>query len=211
MAPLSAVQGDFGKTPLRLGLFGGSFNPVHDGHIALALWALKTLDLQRILWLPTPQNPLKSQHTTLPYLDRYGRLAPKLQHPRFHLSQAEALLNTQTTANFLSRVGPILKRHRCVWIMGADCFCTLHRWSRWPFVASTIPIAVFARPEHITRLQGCKAARTFAYARVRRKNAHLLPDLPPPAWVFIPMPLRPESSTALRTHTPFPGGPHDGV
>ena len=43
----------------RIGLFGGSFNPAHDGHRAVALYALRRLELDWIWWLVSPQNPLK--------------------------------------------------------------------------------------------------------------------------------------------------------
>ena len=49
----------------RIGLFGGSFNPAHRGHRAVALYALKQLRLDWVWWLVSPQNPLKDADATI--------------------------------------------------------------------------------------------------------------------------------------------------
>ncbi|HBV11667.1 MAG TPA: nicotinate-nucleotide adenylyltransferase, partial [Brevundimonas sp.] len=49
---------------MKVGLFGGSFNPAHDGHAHVAATAMQRLGLDRVVWLVSPQNPLKSAHET---------------------------------------------------------------------------------------------------------------------------------------------------
>jgi nicotinate-nucleotide adenylyltransferase len=51
---------------MAVGLFGGSFNPAHDGHAHVAETALRRLGLDRVIWLVSPQNPLKSSRDTAP-------------------------------------------------------------------------------------------------------------------------------------------------
>ena len=63
---------------LKIGLFGGSFNPPHDAHRAVSLLAMKKLGLDRVWWLVTPGNPLKD-NKSLPSLDE--RIAPRRRSP----------------------------------------------------------------------------------------------------------------------------------
>ena len=55
---------------MRVGLFGGSFNPAHDGHAHVAETAMQRLDLDRVVWLVSPQNPLKAKSRTAPLAER---------------------------------------------------------------------------------------------------------------------------------------------
>ena len=55
---------------MKVGLFGGSFNPAHDGHAHVAETALRRLGLDRVVWLVSPQNPLKDARDTAPPRDR---------------------------------------------------------------------------------------------------------------------------------------------
>ena len=55
---------------MTVGLFGGSFNPAHDGHLHVAETALNRLGLDRVVWLMSPQIPLKGRHGTAPLEDR---------------------------------------------------------------------------------------------------------------------------------------------
>ena len=58
------------KPGMRVGLFGGSFNPAHEGHAHVAETALRRLRLDRVIWLVSPQNPLKPTHETVRVLGR---------------------------------------------------------------------------------------------------------------------------------------------
>src|ERR1051326_5539005 len=55
---------------MRVGLYGGSFNPAHEGHAHVAETAMRRLELDRVVWLVSPQNPLKSSHETKPVVER---------------------------------------------------------------------------------------------------------------------------------------------
>ena len=83
--------------------------------------------------------------------------------------------------------------------MGADSFANLHRWHDWLEIAETLPLAVLARPGYSLRALGGPAATRFDNA-AGAEPARAAPGatMKPPAWCFIPMPLRPESSTAIR-------------
>ena len=182
----------------RIGLFGGSFNPAHRGHAMVALYALKRLELDWVWWLVSPQNPLKDPSETGEYASRLAATKATARHPRFIVTDVEKQIGSRTTAETLRALRPLFGRGHFVWIMGADSFANLHRWHDWLEIAETLPLAVLARPGYSLRALGGPAATRFAEAQIPTHLAPRLVTARPPAWCFIPMPLRPESSTAIR-------------
>lgn len=182
----------------RIGLFGGSFNPAHRGHEMVALYALKRLELDWVWWLVSPQNPLKDPSETGEYATRLAFTRGIARHPRFRVTDLEKQMGSRTTAQTLRGLSPLLKRADFVWIMGADSFANLHCWHDWLDIAGTLPLAVLARPGFSLRALGGPAATRFAEAQIPTHLAPKLAGMKPPAWCFLPMPLRPESSTAIR-------------
>ena len=182
----------------RIGLFGGSFNPAHRGHAMVALFALKRLELDWVWWLVSPQNPLKDPSETGEYAGRLASTREIARHPRFIVTDVEKQIGSRTTAETLSALRPLFGRGHFVWIMGADSFANLHHWHDWLEIAETLPLAVLARPGYSLRALGGPAATRFAEAQIPTHLAPRLVTARPPAWCFIPMPLRPESSTAIR-------------
>jgi nicotinate-nucleotide adenylyltransferase len=183
----------------RIGLFGGSFNPAHRGHAAVALYALKALELDWVWWLVSPQNPLKDPSITGDYEQRLAQTREVASHPRFVVTDIERQLGSRNTAETLAGLAPVLRRAHFVWIMGADSFATLHRWQHWLMIPETLPLAILARPGYSLRALNGPAATRFDNAQVPLERAPQLVTRRPPAWCFIPMPLRPESSTAIRS------------
>jgi nicotinate-nucleotide adenylyltransferase len=182
---------------LRVGLLGGSFDPAHAGHVHITLWALRTLGLDRVWWLVSPGNPLKSDAPA--DLSRRLQAARALmRHPRVVVTDIEARAGTRYTAGTVA----VLRRRypgvRFVWLMGADNLRTFHRWERWEEIMAAIPIAVFARPGEQLRAGLSPAARRFARWRVPQSEAAALPFLPPPAWTLLNGPMLDLSSTRLR-------------
>ncbi len=182
---------------MRIGLFGGSFDPPHDGHRAVSLEALKRLGLDAVWWLVSPQNPLKPHAPT--DLARRVEAARKLaDHPRIKVTGVEAALGTTYTADTLRKLRERLPGVRLVWMMGADNLASFHRWRDWQDIAASVPIAVFNRPGLTLRALSSPAARTLAGSRLRERDARRIGSVQPPAWVFLASPHVPLSSTALR-------------
>ena len=67
----------------RIGLFGGSFNPAHPGHVQVALYAMKRLQLDWVWWLVSPQNPLKNPNELGDYAKRFAFTRLMAKHPHF--------------------------------------------------------------------------------------------------------------------------------
>ncbi len=182
----------------RIGLYGGSFNPAHEGHRAVASYALKYLELDWIWWMVSPQNPLKSADETGDYEKRLQQTRTIAAHPRFIVTDIERQINAKYTADTLRHLEYAMTRARFVWIMGADSLANLHHWHDWTDIAESLPLAVLARPGYSLRALGSYAALRYERHQIAAEDAARLADCKPPAWTFITMPLRPESSTAIR-------------
>jgi len=182
---------------LRIGLFGGSFDPPHAGHRAVSLEALKRLRLDAVWWLVSPQNPLKP-HAPADLARRIAVARILAGDPRIKVTGVEAALGTTYTADTLSRLKAQLPGVRLVWMMGADNLASFHRWRDWRRIAAEVPVAVFNRPGLALRAIAGPAARALAGHRIRERDASRLADMAPPAWVFLSAPHVPLSSTQLR-------------
>jgi nicotinate-nucleotide adenylyltransferase len=182
----------------RIGLFGGSFNPAHYGHYMVALYAMKRLQLDWVWWLVSPQNPLKDPSETAAYNKRLAFTRKIAKHPRFVVTDLERQINSRNTAETLLALKGAMKTADFIWIMGADSFANLHRWHNWTDIVEALPLAFLARPGYSIRALRGRAALRYAGSRVATDHAARLVSHRNPAWVFLPMPLRPESSTAIR-------------
>jgi nicotinate-nucleotide adenylyltransferase len=180
-----------------IGLLGGSFDPPHAGHVHLTKEALKRLGLDQVWWLVSPGNPLKP-NPPAPLETRMTAARRLMQHPRVRITDLEAKFGTRATIDTLTALRQAYPLVRFVWLMGADNLATFHRWERWHDIMSSIPVAVFARPGQRVPALLSRAARQFAYARIGQQRGHSLGQRAAPVWVYIDMPMRNESSTAIR-------------
>ncbi len=183
---------------MRIGLFGGTFNPPHDAHRAVSLFAMKRLQLDRIWWLVTPGNPLKDNAALPPLEDRITAAERLAAHPRIDVTGIEAVIGTKYSYDTIVRLQHECPKTRFVWIMGADNLKNFHRWKNWQGIASALPLAIVDRGETGLSMLGSPAAQTLARARLPEGAAASLAQQQPPAWVFLHGMKLALSSTALR-------------
>lgn len=184
---------------LRIGLFGGSFNPPHAGHLLVALTALRRLQLDAVWWMVTPGNPLKSR-SGLPAQEARMAASRALigPDPRIIVTGFEAELGTAYTeqsVRFLKRRCPGV---HFVWLMGADNLTSFHRWQKWRSIAAQVPMAVIDRPGATLRAISSPAGRALAATRLPEREAARLALHAAPAWVFLHGRRLGVSSTQLR-------------
>jgi nicotinate-nucleotide adenylyltransferase len=202
------VTEPFGATPgralppwtpgLRIGLFGGSFNPPHAGHRLASLTALRRLELDRIWWIVTPGNPLKRTGGQPDLETRMAAARTLARHPRIAVTGIEALIGTRYTVDTVAYLMRRCRGVRFVWIMGADNLLQLPRWRRWRELIDLIPIAAVDRPGDTLRAVHGPAGAILGRRRLDESDACLLADQVPPAFVYLHGPRSHASSTALR-------------
>lgn len=182
----------------RIGLFGGSFNPPHDGHLLVAELGLRRLELDQIWWMVTPGNPLKDLSNLEPLQSRIEACEALAINPAMKITACEASLKTRFTADTLAHIKQRHRANRFVWLMGADNLGQFHRWDRWRDIAATCPIAVIDRPGSTLSLHSAQAAVALSRFRLDETDAPVLANLRPPAWTFLHGPRNALSSTFLR-------------
>jgi nicotinate-nucleotide adenylyltransferase len=183
---------------MRIGLFGGTFDPPHGAHLGACLLAMKRLDLDRVWWLVTPGNPLKNTRGLAPLAHRIVAARALARHPRIEVTDLEAEIGTRYTYETIAYLRAHCPGVHFVWIMGADNLRSFHRWQKWRGIADMVPIAVVDRLGPSLYASASAAGNALARARIPEQAAKSLPGRKPPAWAYLHGLKSPLSSTALR-------------
>jgi len=203
--PSRALRTDLGLAAgMKVGLFGGSFNPAHEGHAHVAETALRRLGLDRVVWLVSPQNPLKDASETAPLAERMASARRLAVGPAMRVSDVETRVGTTWTIDTLNSLVARYPGVRFVWLMGSDNLAGFHRWRGWTDIMRMMPVAVVARPGTTLESRSAPAARRFAAFRIPSRKARTLADRPAPAWTYLRAPLNSASSTVIRNSRRHP-------
>lgn len=184
---------------MRIGLFGGTFNPPHEGHVLVSEIALKQLRLDCIWWIVTPGNPLKENSGLPPQALRIEAARRLADHPSIDITGFEAEIGTRFTYDTVEYLARRCKHVDFVWVMGADNLSQFHRWQRWRDIARLTPIAVIDRPGSTLKAVNSRAGQFLARYRHSENQASLLAGGPTPAFIFLHSKRSEASSTELRS------------
>lgn len=161
--------------PDPLGILGGTFDPVHRAHLALARAALDRLGIGQVLWIPAGHPPHRPPpHATAEHRLAMVRLAIA-DEPRFQLDDSEARSALPSyTVNTLERLRRLHGPERpLVLLMGADAFHGLPKWHRWEDILLLSHVAVATRPGF--PLAGLAGALADLFGRCRVASADFSP------------------------------------
>lgn len=171
----------------RVGVFGGSFDPVHVGHLAIALAAVQSVPLDRVLFVPARRSPLKDRDPIAGVADRVAMLEAAISgENRFALSRVElerdGVSYTVDTLEALRSEGDLFL------ILGSDALAELSRWRRPDRIRELATLLVAARPgapepDPVHRARAFDAPRLDISSRELRARAargmslrYLVPD-----------------------------------
>jgi nicotinate-nucleotide adenylyltransferase len=183
---------------MRIGLFGGSFNPPHAGHALVCAVALRRLGLDRIWLMVSPGNPLKSREGLPSLGERMAQARNIMRDPRIVVTGFEAEIGAVYSCQTVDHLRRACPGVHFVWIMGADNLAAFFRWRRWREIARKMPILVIDRPGSTHLAVHGLAGGWFARYRLPESQAKTLPLRRPPALIVLHGPRSPLSSTQLR-------------
>lgn len=138
---------------MRLGILGGTFDPVHKAHLALAREAAAHCRLDNVLFVPASRPPHKSgvTHAGYEHRVRMTELACASE-PRFGVSRLEQdtiSYSIDTVSRLRSRLQP---DDELFFVIGADAFAEIETWRRWREVVQLVKFIVASRPGHVYRV-----------------------------------------------------------
>jgi nicotinate-nucleotide adenylyltransferase len=153
---------------MHIGLYFGSFNPIHTGHLIVANHVVNHTDIDKIWFIVSPHNPLKDAHSLLNEYDRLHLVNLAIEdNPKFRGSNVEFQLPkpsyTIDTLTYLTEKFPLEKFSV---IMGADSFQNIHRWKNFEQLVARYSFMVYKRP-------GFEIGDTYG-ARITMLDAPLL-------------------------------------
>ena len=184
---------------MKIGILGGSFNPAHEGHIKISLEAIDLLGLDKIYWLITKQNPLKSNNEYLLFNLRIESANKIIKTNNIEVIDTESYTNSNYIIDNLRYLKSKNNKDNFIFLMGADSFISLDKWKDYENIIEEFPIAVFNRNEKLYNPHTSIVAEKFKNNQVKLSDAKLI-FTKSPAWIFIRDFNVSESSTAIRNN-----------
>jgi nicotinate-nucleotide adenylyltransferase len=176
---------------MRTAIFGGTFDPIHSAHLAIAREAADRFALDRVIFIPAGNPPHKEAGT--PYEDRLRMVEISCAaDPRFLASDIEAGREKSYSIHTIERVKAV--NGDLFFIIGSDAFAEITTWHRWLDVVAAVEFIVVARPGHaIVRPPGARIHRLESVAmdvsssEIRKRLAERgqSPDLPEAVALYI--------------------------
>ncbi len=135
---------------MNIGLFFGSFNPIHVGHLIIAQYILNNTNLEQVWFVVSPHNPLKEKSTLARDYDRLHlvQLATE-DNPKLKVSNIEfGLPKPSYTIDTLAHLREKNPEHQFTLIMGGDNLISLPKWKNYELILRDYPILIYKRPNY---------------------------------------------------------------
>ena len=174
---------------MKIGLYFGTFNPIHIGHLIIANHMAEYSGLEKIWMIVTPHNPLKNKKTLLDDHERLQlvNLATE-DYPKIKPSDIEFKLpQPNYTVNTLAHLQDKFPQHEFSLIMGEDNLKSIHKWKNYEVILKNYPIYVYARIASENLVDKKKSSETENLIFKNNPNVH-----------FIDAPIVEISSTFIR-------------
>jgi nicotinate-nucleotide adenylyltransferase len=176
---LSESAGEQSRT--RTGVLGGTFDPIHQGHLAVAAHACSALSLDRIVFIPAARPPHKPEFAISPFAHRVAMLELALKgHPQFVLSSMEEKREGPSySIDTLQELGISFgKKEKLFFLIGMDAFVEINTWKKFREIPRVCDIVVIDRSEYSLELMARLTGFFGSYVFSPQENCWICPDLP---------------------------------
>jgi len=152
---------------MKIGLFFGSFNPLHIGHKIIASYIVEFTDLEKVIFIVSPQNPLKEKASLLDQNHRLMIIKREIEdNPKLDVSDIEFKMKQPSyTIDTLVRIEELYPENEFAIIMGSDNFKTLYKWKNYKQILDNYSIYLYPRPK-------------FKIDNVEASNIHIIDGVP---------------------------------
>ncbi len=148
-----------------IGIFGGSFDPPHEGHVKISKISLKKIKLKKIYWIITKKNPFKKK----PFFSLEQRISKSKQavkkHKKIKVLYLDDKIKSSRTINVINYFIKIKKQKNLCLILGSDTLLNLHKWTRWKKIVKLTKLVIFSRKGYDKK---CKESTVVKY--LKKKN-----------------------------------------
>ena len=134
---------------MKIGIYGGSFNPVHFGHVGLAKWVIEHTDLDELWLLVSPNNPLKPAGILAPEEERLAAVQQAVKDiPQVKVSDFEFHLPRPSyTANTLRELQKAYPEHTFTLVIGEDNLAIFDQWKEYEYIMENFRIFIYPRTQ----------------------------------------------------------------
>ncbi len=133
---------------MKVGLYFGSFNPIHNGHLAIANYMVEFTDIKQLWFVISPLNPFKKKKSLLADYHRYELVNRAIgDYENFRVSNIEFNMPKPSyTIDTITYLYDKYPQHDYVLIMGSDCLPTFHKWKNYKEILNNCELYVYPRP-----------------------------------------------------------------
>ena len=153
------------KNYIKIGIFGGTFDPPHKGHLYISKIALKKLKLNKILWIVTKKNPFKKKS----HLKKKKRIKLSKEitknYKKIFVQYFDDKIGSSNTFDLLNFFKKKNKKIKLFFLIGADNLVKFHKWKKWKKIPELAKIIVFARPNYSIR-----ALNSIASKKLKKRD-----------------------------------------
>ena len=161
------------KKVIKIGILGGSFEPAHNGHLAISKIAIKKIRLSKIYWVVTKKNPFKKKHFF--NLNKRFLLAKKiaLKEKKIKVTYLDGITKSSRSINTIKYLFKKNKPNDLYFIIGSDILLELHRWRSWKRIVKLTKLIVFSRRGYDT-----KSKESIVSKYLNKKNIIFIKNKP---------------------------------
>ena len=161
---------------MKIGLYFGSFNPIHSGHLVIASYMAEFTDMDKVWFVVSPHNPLKEKNSLLKDHHRLRLVNEAIgDNNKLKASNIEFKLPQPSyTINSLAYLKEKYPKYKFVLIMGSDNFATLHKWKNYEQILEQYEIYIYPRKEESEKVKKWESVNESGKQRIKFIDAPLM-------------------------------------